>query len=703
MRQYKTELSIIVVLLFFWEVEFFVFDILPCLAQTKLEITEIMYDLPGSDDKHEWVEIHNNGTETIDLTDWKFNDGDTATNHGLNAPPKNNSRGSLILAAGEYALLAGDAATLITDLPAYQGTIIDTIIDLSNTSSILKLLNKDGTEVDTANYDKAIGAAGNGKTLEKNNAGLWQESLMDGGTPGEINSRQGEDILPPEEPSTPPENPNQDTAPAVNFILINELLPDPVNDDHEGEYVELFNNSDTTADISLWELRDESENKKEKPSGFIIEVGTTIPALSYRAFYTGKEISLNNDKNGDTVYLIKENQVTDKITYLGPAPTGESYNRQTDNTWAWSATATPGLQNIIATKDDPVNAIPNKSYPRHIWINEFFPNPKGKDAENEFIEIYNPGPAEINLANWQIDDQENKGSHPYTFPENFIIKRGDYLTLPYSQTKISLNNNSDWVRLLWPNGQAIDEVPYSDPREGESYNKTNNGWSWSCNTTPGEPNKIVSDEECAASPEEETKDYSRALWINEFLPDPKGKDEEGEFIELQNRGEEEIDLTNWQIDDCESAGSKPHTFPENTKIKANSYLVLYYKETKISLNNNGDCVRLLNPLGQAVDEIKYSKAKEGQSYSRQNVDHWQWTDNPTPGKDNGFPQILAAKITRPKTPENQTQPNQQKILPQTGPNMYFYYSPVFLFFFIFYLTKIKKYCKNENCSFIKSA
>jgi len=171
---------------------------------------------------------------------------------------------------------------------------------------------------------------------------------------------------------------------------------------------------------------------------------------------------------------------------------------------------------------------------------------------------------------------------------------------------------------------------------------------------------------------------------------------------LQNRGEEEIDLTDWQIDDCENTGSKPHTFPENTKIKTNSYLVLYYRETKISLNNNGDCVRLLNPSSQAVDEIKYGKAKEGQSYSRQNVDHWQW-GKPTPGKDNEFTQILAAKNSITKNNQPPATTPKRQTLPQTGPNIYFYFSLIFLFFFLFSLTKIKKYYKNRSCSFIKSA
>src|SRR3989339_847976 len=81
------------------------FFITPRIVFAQVLINEIMYDLSGADDKHEWVEIYNNGSSPVDLSDWKFNDADTATNHGLNAPPKNNSRGSTVLDAGDYALL----------------------------------------------------------------------------------------------------------------------------------------------------------------------------------------------------------------------------------------------------------------------------------------------------------------------------------------------------------------------------------------------------------------------------------------------------------------------------------------------------------------------------------------------------------------------------------------------------------------------
>lgn len=123
--------------------------------------------------------------------------------------------------------------------------------------------------------------------------------------------------------------------------------------------------------------------------------------------------------------------------------------------------------------------------------------------------------------------------------------------------------------------------------------------------------------------------------ITEVLPNPEGKDSGGEFIELFNQGEVPLDLTSWQIRD-KIGQSKVFTFGSKT-IKPKSFILLYIKETKITLNNEGDGVQLLNQRGDLVDEVIFSETKEGLSYSR-NQDVWFWV-KPTPGKPNLFPKV----------------------------------------------------------------
>src|SRR3990167_9498767 len=90
--------------------------------------TEIAYDLKGAGDGREWVEIYNASAGEVDITGWKFNDGD---NHLLNVPPKNGGQGAMIIPAGEYAVLAGDASVFLSEHPGFSGTIIDTVMSLN--------------------------------------------------------------------------------------------------------------------------------------------------------------------------------------------------------------------------------------------------------------------------------------------------------------------------------------------------------------------------------------------------------------------------------------------------------------------------------------------------------------------------------------------------------------------------------------------
>ena len=330
-----------------------VFFIAPRIVFAQVLINEIMYDLSGADDKHEWVEIYNNGSSPVDLSDWKFNDGDTATNHGLNAPPKNNSRGSTVLDAGDYALLADDAATLIADLPNYNGIIIDTVLALSNTDATLKLFDQDGLEIAAIAYNKNLGGAGNGRSLEWDGAAL-KESAVDGGTPGEANSvLTSSGATPSAAPSASPaaaNSSNNNSVPATpspaiapaspNYqysqdVLLNEFLPSPNNG--EKEWVELFNAGSSAINLSGWQIDDEDNATAPQ----IIPTDTIISPNGFLVISFNKN-TLNND--GDKVRLLwPDDQVVHAVAYSKASP-GQSVAKFGD-IWLWTNQPTPGRAN----------------------------------------------------------------------------------------------------------------------------------------------------------------------------------------------------------------------------------------------------------------------------------------------------------------------------------------------------------------------
>jgi hypothetical protein len=96
-------------------------------------------------------------------------------------------------------------------------------------------------------------------------------------------------------------------------------------------------------------------------------------------------------------------------------------------------------------------------------IKEFLPNPVGNDKEGEYIKLLNDGSLRVNLSGWSVKDASGK-----IFKLSGFLDAGEELILPYSQTKIVLNNNGERVLLYDASGNLVDELSYSgQAKEGE--------------------------------------------------------------------------------------------------------------------------------------------------------------------------------------------------------------------------------------------
>jgi len=122
-------------------------------------INEIMYDLEGSDDGREWIEIFNTGTSEVDLTNWSFYEKET--NHKLTL-----IRGTATLSANGYAIIADNAEKFLEDHPNYSGTLFDSAFSLSNTREKIAIKNGD-LIIDEVTYESSWGANGDGNSLQK--------------------------------------------------------------------------------------------------------------------------------------------------------------------------------------------------------------------------------------------------------------------------------------------------------------------------------------------------------------------------------------------------------------------------------------------------------------------------------------------------------------------------------------------------------
>jgi hypothetical protein len=122
-----------------------------------------------------------------------------------------------------------------------------------------------------------------------------------------------------------------------------------------------------------------------------------------------------------------------------------------------------------------------------ILINEILPYPTGSDATDEWIEIFNPNNFEFNLSGWKIQDTIGK-TKIYIFPKGTKILAKGFLVLKRPESKITLNNDGDGLKLIDSEGKTIDEISYQKAQKGKSFNRGENGWFWDENLTPGAKN-----------------------------------------------------------------------------------------------------------------------------------------------------------------------------------------------------------------------
>ena len=107
-----------------------------------------------------------------------------------------------------------------------------------------------------------------------------------------------------------------------------------------------------------------------------------------------------------------------------------------------------------------------------------------------------------------------------------------------------------------------------------------------------------------------------------------------EWIEVYNRGSAAIDLGGWLLDDIAAGGSAPYVIPAGVLLQPGGFLVLFRDRTGVTLNNDGDTVRLLGPDAAEVDTFTYAKAKSDRSFSRSTDGDGPWTETypPSPGQ-----------------------------------------------------------------------
>jgi len=430
-------------------------------------------------DGPEWIELYNKKSSDINLAGWTLEDG-----------------------VGTIATLSGTISSggfQVIELSSNR---------LNNDGDIIKLKKLDGTIIDQVAYgnwddgnkaDNAPKASDPNSTARKINGADTDNDLFDFAATSTLTKGATNIITTPPPTgggSTPPAESTPSSPPSwpIGSLLINEFVADPA--DGGNEWIEFYNSTSEIINLADWTLEDGSET-----------VTTLSGSIGPHGFYILEKPKGILNNTGDLIVLIDPaSTIIDQVAYgnwddgdtSDNAPTATDPNsvarisdgQNTNNDFNDFAASTPTKNATNAG-----GALPDTgTYSKNIIINEIFPNPKGSDGQNEFIELKNIGTTDIDLAGWKVGDASTK---TYTLKAadftSTILKPNEFFLLYRKTTGIALNNSgTEAAKLYGPDGALVASTEYSGSvAEETSFARSEADYFWTTTPTPGKENVIT--------------------------------------------------------------------------------------------------------------------------------------------------------------------------------------------------------------------
>lgn len=344
--------------------------------------------------------------------------------------------------------------------------------------------------------------------------------------------------------------------------------------------------------------------------------------------------------------------------------------------------------------EDPIETYPEKA----IRINEVMADPD-TCGWPEYVELYNTQDKTISLDGWIFDygnGYKRKGLDGFSIPANgyvilFHAKHTDIfpenIAIPI-ETFPQLSNDGKTLA-LYAGEKCIDSYSYPQAKPACSWEYDEEGWHLSTDPrggTPGESNseptttKEEPEEEpdepetpvVPEEPEQPEESYPKgSVIIHEVMADPKGLTAlpETEYIELYNKVDQSIDLSNWIL----NYGTTPIALT-GVVIPAHGWAVLYRSGREIEVGNGQACpldkfpsalantgkeLSLCDANGQLMDQYTYPKAKPACSWEF-DEEGWHLSSDPrggTPGEANSEAEKNEEDPDEtPDEPEEETNP-----------------------------------------------
>ena len=312
---------------------------------------------------------------------------------------------------------------------------------------------------------------------------------------------------------------------------------------------------------------------------------------------------------------------------------------------------------VFAEKPRATQAVAEIQSIRGVRINEVMTANKAacydeNGACPDWIELYNASSSPVDITGWVLTDKTTR-SIRFTFPE-YVMESGAYAIVFADgflhngvqdtwHAPFRLSSMGDTLMLFDANGTVVESMNIPALDTDQSYAFMNGSWTVTGEYTPMMENNTVNYAMLTSTRVAQNSDIiiTEVMASNKSFPSPSGI--ACDWIEITNRGTEEIDLSGWGLSDKATKPSR-WRFPQMT-IKPGEYLVIYASgldknldsgemHTGFSLAAEGEDVLLYAPSRQIMDAVTYENMKTDKSWKRQADGGWTMSNSPTPGSGN---------------------------------------------------------------------
>ena len=559
--------------------------------QSDILITELMIDAPGRDNatrpSGEWIELYNNGSADVDISDWKLrtHSGSTLTideDHVVGWDPADAQ--TRVIAPGERTIVWMNGTSLLVNTQS------------GGTTPSIQFVLPNGSLTEPLSWTQA--QKGMTKGLDPQGAYQLVDTAL--ATPGSPNIYTVSDAI-------------NGTDTDVRF---SEIRPDALGADDapypDGEWIEISVHADNV-DLGDYTLMDASATTHAiNLSNIVNDDGDLLASKEDHVIIEAHNSTFELSNYVGGIFLVaSDGKVIDgarwDITDVYSVDRSLVRNETTDALWHFADFATPGVNNSIMDAIEPGTVL----------INEVMPNPFSTDSkpapDGEWIELYNNGTDSVNLTGWSLIAggfsiiDINEDSRPNATDDN-ILQPDGYMLVWRNGSTFRMGNAAEQLALRDAFDRTVDMVTWiadNQTIEGIAYVRSEGNVMTKADIpTPGESNTFP--------------EYtgSTSVVINEIglACDSPIAGPSTTWVELLNTGNEAINLSRWMVSiDGEISTLLPQfLWPESSyelnalTIEAGSYMVIGLRHSDWL-----EYAALFDPDGDLVE----NRSIEGRSWS----------------------------------------------------------------------------------------